>query len=102
MRKVFLVISLIGLLNAGSTVACDILDKQEVQVGVSKGVAGKCSNNGEPIRCLSEGGDGMNCSGPEGSFNGLVLQQLIVSACGCSVQTDGGATEQLDRELEGS
>ena len=102
MRKGFVVFCLIGLLSAGSASACDILDKREIQVGVSKGVAGKCSNNGQPIQCLSDGADGLNCNGPQGNFNGLHLQDLIYTACGCTAHTDQGAPEQLRQELEGS
>ena len=102
MKNFFVVFCLIGLLNAGPAVACDILDKREVQIGVNKGIAGKCSNNGKPIRCLNEGANRLNCSGPEGSFNGSQLQELISTACGCTVHTDHGASEQLRRELEDS
>ena len=102
MKKSFVVFCLIGLLNVGPAVACDILNKREVQIGVSKGIAGKCSNNGEPIQCLNEGADRLSCSGPEGSFNGSQLQELISTACGCTAHTDHGAREQLRRELEGS
>ena len=97
MRKGFSVFCLIGLLNSGLAVACDIENKREIHVGVSTGVAGECSNNGSPIQCLSEGegADSLNCNGPEGSFSGSDLQVLISTACGCGADQDDGATEQL-------
>jgi hypothetical protein len=101
MRKFFGVFFLIGLLHAGSAFACDILNKQKIQVGVSEGVAGQCSNNGKPIQCLSKGADRLTCNGPEGGFNGSNLQQLIATACGCTAKRDHGATEQLRQELGG-
>jgi hypothetical protein len=101
MRKVFLLCSMIGLLNVGSAVACEIVDKQEIQVGVREGVAGKCPNNELTVQCVNEGEDAnrFTCTGPEGSFDGPNLQSLISMACGCGADRDEGATEQLQQEL---
>lgn len=101
MRIFLVVFCWIGLVNTGLAVACDIENKQEIQVGVSAGIAGVCSNNGNSIQCLSEGEgtDRLTCNGPEGSFNGPDLQALISTACGCGAEQYDGATEQIDQEL---
>ena len=104
MRKGFVLLCLIGLLNAGSAVACDIVNKRKIHVGVSEGVAGECSNTGEPVQCVGKGeeANSLNCNGPEGSFSGSDLQDLIRTACGCGAQSDDGASDQLREELGGS
>jgi hypothetical protein len=104
MRKGILLFCWIGLMHAGFAMACDIENKREIEVGVSKGVAGECSNNGMSIQCLSEGeGAGrFNCDGPEGNFSGPDLQALISSACGCGADQVDGAAEQLHQELGNS
>jgi hypothetical protein len=101
MRKGFVVFCWIGLVNTGLALACDIENKQEIHVGGSAGVAGKCSNNGDSIQCLSdgEGTDSLTCNGPEGNFSGPNLQALISTACGCGAEQNDGATEQLHQEL---
>ena len=101
MRKGFVLCCLISLLNTASAVACDIVNKREIDVGGSKGVAGKCSNSGKPIQCISEGeqADRLSCNGPEGNFSGPDLQALISTACGCGASSDDGATEQLRQDL---
>lgn len=101
MRKRVLVICWIALVNTGVAVACDIENKHEIHVGGSAGVAGKCSNNGHSIQCLSdtEGADSFTCNGPEGSFDGPGLQALISTACGCGAGQDDGPTDQLQQEL---
>ena len=48
MRKVLLLFCMAGLLNVESAVACDIVNKQEIQVGVRDGIAGECPNNALP------------------------------------------------------
>lgn len=100
MKKSLLIFSIAGLLVSAPALACDILDKREIQIGVSQGIEGRCSNNERPIQCISKGSDLLSCRGPEGSYEGYQLQSLIVSACGCSPQNNQGANEQLRRELE--
>jgi hypothetical protein len=104
MRKSILVFCCIGLLNTGLAMACSIENRQEIEVGISEGVAGECSNNGNSIQCLSEGegADRFTCNGPQGNFSGPDLQALISTACGCPAEQEGGAAEQLRQELEDS
>lgn len=104
MRKGILMFCWIGLLNAGSALACDIESKREIEVGVSKGIAGKCSNNGMSIQCLDdgEGAGRFNCDGPEGDFSGPNLLALISTACGCAADQDDDTTDQLQQELGNS
>ncbi|MEZ5501930.1 MAG: hypothetical protein R3E50_04475 [Halioglobus sp.] len=101
MRTGLVVVALAGLLNSGWVVACDIVNKQEIQVGETVGVGGQCANNGQTIQCLrdGDGGESFTCSGPEGDFSGPDLQALIATACGCAAAEDDGASEQLDEEL---
>ena len=101
MRKGFVLFCLAALLNTAPAVACDMLDEREIHVGSSKGVAGKCSNNGKDIQCISEISqpDRLSCNGPEGIFSGPHLQALISTACGCGASSDDGAAEQLGQEL---
>ena len=104
MRKGILMFCSIGLLNAGIVQACDIENKREIEVGVSNGVAGECSNSGDSIQCLieGEGADRFTCNGPEGNFSGPDLLALISTACGCGADPDDGAAEQLEQELGNS
>jgi hypothetical protein len=101
MRKGILLMCVVGLLNVGHANACDIVDKQEIQVGGREGISGKCPNNSLPVQCVNEGdgADSLTCNGPEGSFDGSDLQDLISMACGCAAGQDNGATEQLNQEL---
>jgi hypothetical protein len=101
MHKGFLMFCWIGLMNAGWAVACDIENKREISVGVSKGVSGECSNNASSIQCIDdgEGADRFTCDGPEGSFSGPDLLALISTACGCGADQNEGSTDQLQQEL---
>jgi hypothetical protein len=101
MRKGLVLLCFIGLLNAGSAAACDLVNKREIQVGTSEGIAGECSNNTATVQCISdgEGANRWNCDGPEGSFNGPNLQTLISTACGCGANPNDEAKEQLQQEL---
>lgn len=101
MRKGLLLFCITGLLNAEAALACDIVNKQEIQVGVRDGVAGECPNNSLSVQCINEGegADSFTCNGPEGSFDGANLPDLIAMACGCGASQDQDATEQLDQEL---
>ena len=101
MKKIVLYVCVIGLLNTASAGACDLIDKRKIRVGVSEGIAGKCSNNTLPIQCVSDGKEAtrLTCNGPEGSYSGSDLQDLISTACGCSANSDNGRREQLRNEL---
>ena len=72
MKKIVLYVCVIGLLNTASAGACDLIDKRKIRVGVSEGIAGKCSNNTLPIQCVSDGKEAtrLTCNGPEGSYSG--------------------------------
>ena len=100
MKQGLLTFGIAALLSSAPALACDILEKREIQIGVSQGIEGRCSNNNRPIQCISEGPDLLSCRGPEGSFEGYQLQSLIASACGCGAQNNQGASEQLRREFE--
>jgi len=101
MRHARTLICLLGLLTATPTLACDIVDKREIHVGASKGIAGKCSNNAHAVQCFAQsaGSENFTCNGPEGSYDGPDLKTLIATACGCGANPAGGATDQLDEEL---
>ncbi|GEM_PF-3245835 len=101
MRKSFLLLCLIGLLNARSAAACDIVNTRQISIGTSEGIAGECSNTGRPIECIDNGGgaDGLNCNGPEGSLNGSNLQQLIFTVCGCGLNPGNDGANQMRQEL---
>jgi hypothetical protein len=91
-RRAFSVLFLIGALNAGPAPACDIADKQELDVAGRKGLEGKCPNNGHTVICLAEGSGAIGttsvvCHGPGGKYNGSDLQILISAACGCGVDS---------------
>jgi len=102
--KFKLVFGLIVLLDASSSLACDIVNKHEIQVGVSTGVGGECSNNGQPIQCITDvdSTGTFSCDGPQGDFSGPDLQALIATTCGCEAPSQEGITEQLDQELDDS
>lgn len=62
---------------------CSIENTTETEVGPSKGVAGTCSNNGEPIECNYALDGTISCTGPNGTVSNDDLDALIASACGC-------------------
>jgi putative hemolysin len=102
MSKALLFCCIAGLLGSGSALACDIVNKQEISVGVSTGVAGECPNNGGSIQCISDeqGSEGLTCNGPEGSYSGSDLPDLIATACGCGANADDTSNDQIEQELE--
>lgn len=102
MRHIFVLFCLLGFLNSTSALACDIVNKREIEVGASKGVAGQCSNNSHAIQCINEHMESntFTCNGPKGSYDGPDLQALIATACGCGANSEEGAEDQLDQELE--
>ena len=69
----------------GVVQACEIDNAEKIQVGVSEGVTGQCSNNGQAITCNADQGGGWTCEGPQGRYNGLggLTESLIDQACGC-------------------
>jgi hypothetical protein len=63
--------------------ACEIENPVKTELGVSKGVAGRCSNNGLEITCNFKDGEGWTCDGPEGSYSGVDMLITAGYACGC-------------------
>lgn len=88
MKLAFIGFGMAVLFAHGITNACSIQDVQNVQIGVSKGIEGRCSNNGLPISCVFIDGDGISCDGPGGSYSGDDLKGLTFSACGCSSEKE--------------
>jgi hypothetical protein len=87
-RTVIGAVIAVALLLHGVASACSIQNRKEVQIGDSKGVEGVCSNNGQPISCKFDAGEGITCDGPGGSYTGNDLDSLVFSACGCSSQEE--------------
>ena len=84
MRTLF-ALSLLAAVMTGATAAsdCGIENAARTELGPNGGVTGTCSNNGGTVDC-SYGIEGdITCNGPEGTFNGEDLDDLIASACGC-------------------
>jgi hypothetical protein len=85
-----IVIALIALpaITGYGALACEIEQARKFEVGISKGIEGKCSNNGKEIKCtLNENDSSWTCEGPGGSFENLgedLAQALIAQACECS------------------
>lgn len=97
------IFALLILIAHSAVSACGIVQKRSVHQGVNQGVAGVCSNNGRKIECLNmgENGGGLSCSGPEGTFSGINLQELIKSACACGPDDRNELLEQqIDQELD--
>jgi hypothetical protein len=95
--KTAVLAAVIALLSChGAAAACSIQNRQEVQVGDSKGVRGVCSNNGSSITCTFVQGEGITCDGPAGSYNGSDLNALVFSACGCSAQQEKEMQEKKE------
>jgi len=84
--KIYIFIIGLGLaLTSTITTACDVEQKSFFTFGLQEGFSGVCSNNNSPIKCSGEkGSNEITCSGSEGQLNGYNLQNLIVSACGCT------------------
>jgi hypothetical protein len=72
----------------GTAFACSILNQEKVQIGSRKGIKGICSNNKLPITCIYLEGTGIQCDGPSGGYTGYDLDNLIFSACGCSLEEE--------------
>lgn len=97
------IFTLLSLVINSTVFACDIAQKRSVHQGVHQGVAGVCSNSGGRVECLNmgENGGGLTCSGPEGTFSGANLQELIKSACACGPDDRNEQfQQQIDQELE--
>jgi len=71
------------LTGAAAAKDCTIENATETDVGPNKGVAGTCSNTGEPIECSYTIDGTVSCTGPHGTYSGDNLDALIPSACGC-------------------
>ncbi len=71
-----------------SAQACEIEQARKFKLGASSGIKGKCSNNGQDIKCIFDKYDpSWSCEGPEGHYDNLgedLAQALIAQACGCS------------------
>ncbi len=84
MKSVVIAFALVLLFCYEVAHACSIQNEKRVQIGVHMGIEGVCSNNGLPITCEFEEGEGITCDGPSGGYTGYDLKSLIYSACGCS------------------
>ncbi len=102
MKKSIALLCVLALLQTGTAVACELVNKRTIQVGTSEGVAGECANNGAPVQCINngEGAGRFSCDGPQGGFSGPNLQALIVTACGCSAADEDDASQQLQQEMD--
>ncbi len=76
------------LLMSEPAAQCVIMNDEKVQVGSFKGVKGVCSNNRLPVTCILMEGTGVECDGPAGGYNGVDIDSLIFSACGCSSEKE--------------
>lgn len=101
MRTRLLLLAWVGLMITGTASACELLEQREIEVGTSKGIAGRCSNNDTSIQCIAdgEGADRFSCDGIEGSYSGPDLQQLIATTCGCAAGADDSAQQLQQQEL---
>jgi hypothetical protein len=80
----FLVLTLCALVGAGDASACTITEPQRDVSNNRETVSGACSNNGAPITCSHQQGEGWTCVGPEGSFSSQDGPETALgSACGC-------------------
>ncbi|RLA26215.1 MAG: hypothetical protein DRQ62_00160 [Gammaproteobacteria bacterium] len=103
MKLNLLVLMSATILMSNTIYACEIEQKRSVQRGLNKGVAGVCSNNGHKIECFNvgENSGGLSCKGPEGSFSGANLKNLIFSVCGCGTDDRNAEfQQQIDQQLE--
>ena len=82
--------------------ACEIVNKRDVHLADRKGVAGRCSNNGENIECYvgDEYSGGFTCEGPTGTISSPNLKSLIYTTCGCSPTDQEAIERQMEQELE--
>ena len=103
MRINLLLLTLVAVSMNNTLFACEIVQKRSVHQGLSRGVAGVCSNNGGQIECLysGENSGGLTCTGPEGSNSGPDLKNLIFAVCGCGINDRSEeAEQQIEQELE--
>jgi hypothetical protein len=77
-------ISIIMVFCYGTAYACTIENAQRTSEGDNTEIVGACSNSGEDISCELGTDEGASCDGPEGSYSGPDLSELINAACGCS------------------
>ncbi|HUK99850.1 MAG TPA: hypothetical protein VLX29_03245 [Nitrospirota bacterium] len=84
MKQVIIGFSIVMLFCHGVAYACTIENAQKTEIGDNRGIEGICSNSEENISCEYVTGEGVKCDGPEGSFSGADLSNVIFSACGCS------------------
>jgi hypothetical protein len=79
-----LVFTFCSLITGGNAVACTITEPQRDVSNNRETVSGACSNNGAPVTCTHQQGEGWTCIGPEGSFSSLAGPETALgSACGC-------------------
>jgi hypothetical protein len=88
MRSIVTVWIALLSIAGNSLLACEIEQARNFEVGISKGIEGKCSNNGEEITCTLDANEpSWTCKGPGGRFDHLgedLTQTLIAQACECS------------------
>ena len=78
----------------GHADACWIDNKRTTHIGLNKGVSGRCSNNGRPITCVLASNEGWECHGPVGTLHGFSVENVIVEACGCSLERESETRQQ--------
>jgi hypothetical protein len=101
MNSIIIAMLYIAISVHGPAYECSIVDKERAERGAHEGVKGNCSNNGDSIVCIFEEGRGVTCDGPEGTFSGYDLNELIFSACGCISESGDELKDQLREELKG-
>ena len=84
MKLTITLISIIMLFCHGTAYACTIENGQRTEVGDNKGIEGACSDSGDDISCELDTDEGATCDGPDGSYSGPDLSEVINAACGCS------------------
>jgi hypothetical protein len=98
MKTLLMTLLMALALPPGIASACSILNEEEVQIGIYKGIKGICSNNEQPITCIpTADAELIQCEGPSGVYSGTDPNALVFSACGCSEARD--EQKRLEKEL---
>ena len=98
MRKLIIALVIIMACIPASGHACSLLNRENIRVGSHVGIRGICSNNKLPITCILLEGMGVECDGPSGGYTGYDLNELVFSACGCTIEQE--KEKLMKEELE--